>query len=70
MLQNSRQILPACFNTIFNPVSAIHDQCTRSIAKSNLYIPKYSTSRCQKINEVSRTNSLEFISDRIRKPTI
>ena len=36
MHQHSRQILSPCFNTLFNPVSAIHYRFTRSIAKNNL----------------------------------
>ena len=48
MHQHSGLILTPCFNTLFNTVSAIHNRFTRSIAKNNLYVPKYSTSRCQK----------------------
>ena len=48
MHQHSRQILPPCFSTLFNPVSAIHSRFTRSIAKNKLYVPKNSTSCCQK----------------------
>ena len=48
MHQHSTQILPSCFNTLFHSISAIHNRFTRSIAKNNLYVPKYSISCCQK----------------------
>ena len=43
MHERSRQLLPLCFNTLFNPISAIQNRFTQSIAKNNLYVPKYST---------------------------
>ena len=48
MHQHSNQTIPACFSTLFTNLSTIHARQTRSITNKNLYLPKYSTSRCQK----------------------
>ena len=47
-MHNTKQILPPSFNTLFNPVSAIHNRCIQSIGENNLYVPNYLTSRCKK----------------------
>ena len=39
MYQFSKQTLPSHFNSLFNPLSIIHQRSTRSITKQNLYIP-------------------------------
>ena len=47
MYQFSKQTLPSHLNCLFAPLSTVHERCTRSKTKQNLYIPKFSTSRCQ-----------------------
>ena len=48
MYQHSKNILPSGFSSIFTYVSKVHDRPTRSNFQNNLYIPKFSTSRCQR----------------------
>ena len=48
MYQHSKQALPPCISSFFSPISSIHSRRTRSSTKKNLYIPKFSFSRCQK----------------------
>ena len=40
--------LPPCFTSIFTNISDIHARNTRSKSKINFFLPKYSTTRCQK----------------------
>ena len=47
MYQFSKQTLPSHFNCLFDPLSTVHERCSRSKTEQNLYIPKFSTSRCQ-----------------------
>ena len=47
MYQFSKQTLPSHLNCLFDPLSTVHERCTRSKSKQNLDIPKLSTSRCQ-----------------------
>ena len=47
MYQFSKQSLPSHLNCLFDPLSTAHERCTTSKTKQNLYIPKFSTSRCQ-----------------------
>ena len=47
MHQNYNNSLPPCFFDFFNPLSAIHVRSTRSKTNNNLYLPKFSTCRCQ-----------------------
>ena len=48
MHQHSNKITSACFSTLFTNLTSIYARQTRSITDKNLYLPKYSTSRCQK----------------------
>ena len=48
MHQHSKQLLPSGLLSCFNSLTAIHDRHTRSKTQNNLYLPKYSTNRCQK----------------------
>ena len=48
MYQHSKQALPPCISSFFSPISSIHSRRTRSTTKKNLYIPKFSFSRCLK----------------------
>ena len=48
MHQNTLQKLPHCFTCFFTNISDIHAKNTRSNSKINFYLPKYSTTRCQK----------------------
>ena len=47
MYQFSKQTLPSHLNCLLDPLSTVHERCTRSKTKQNLYISKFSTSRCQ-----------------------
>ena len=47
MYQFSKQTLPSHLNYLFTPLLTVHERCTRSKTKLNLYVPKFSTSRCQ-----------------------
>ena len=46
--QHTMQKLPYCFTSFFTNISDIHAKNTRSNSKNNFYLPKYSTTRCQK----------------------
>ena len=48
MHQFSTQSLPSCFADLFHSISDIHDRRTKSTVKNDLYLPKFSTNRCQK----------------------
>ena len=48
MHQYSRNMLPPCFSTFFTSLSEIHDRQSRSKSQNNLYLPKFSTCRCQR----------------------
>ena len=48
MFQFFKKALPHCFSSIFTYNSAIHNQSTRSQSLNNLYLPNYSTRRCQR----------------------
>ena len=48
MHQYSKNMLPHCFSTFFSSLSKIHDRQSRSKSKNNLYLPKFSTCRCQR----------------------
>ena len=47
MYQFSKQTLPSHLNCLFAPLSTVDERCTRSKTKQNLYILKFSISRCQ-----------------------
>ena len=47
MHQYYNNSLPPCFSDFFSPLSAIHERSTRSKTNNNLYLPKFSTRRCQ-----------------------
>ena len=48
MHQHSKQLLPSGLLSCFNSLTPIHDRHTRPKTQNNLYLPKYSTNRCQK----------------------
>ena len=48
MHQHSKNSLPSCFSTFFTPLSDIHEKQTKSKTKSNFYLRKFSTRRCQR----------------------
>ena len=48
MFQFFKKTLPVCFSSLFTHTSAIHNRSTRSQSLNNLYLPKYSTRRCQR----------------------
>ena len=48
MHQYSKNMLPPCFLTFFSSLSKIHDRQFRSKSKNNVYLPKFSTCRCQR----------------------
>ena len=48
MHQHTMQKLPHCFTSFFTKISDIHTKNTKSNSKTNFYLPKYSTTRCQK----------------------
>ena len=48
MHQYSKNMLPSCFSTFFSSLSKIRDRQSRSKSKNNLYLPKFSTCRCQR----------------------
>jgi len=48
MHQHSKQFLPLQISTLFKPLSSVHNCQTRFKTHNNLYVQKYSTSRCQK----------------------
>ena len=48
MFQFSKKTLPLCFSSLFTYTSAIHNRSTRSQSLNNLYLPNYSTRRCQR----------------------
>ena len=61
MHQHSKNSLLSCFSPFFTPLSDIHERQTKSKTKSNFYLPKFSTRRCQrssKYHEVKIWNSL------------
>ena len=47
MYQYLITLYPFVFPIFFNPLSAIHERSTRSKTNNNLYLPKFSTCRCQ-----------------------
>lgn len=48
MFQHSKNMLPPCFSSMFTYLSSIHSLSTRSKLRKDLYLPKFSTSRCQR----------------------
>ena len=48
MHQYSKNMLPPCFSTFFSSLFKIHEQQFRSKSKNNVYLPKFSTCRCQR----------------------
>ena len=48
MHQHSKNSLSSCFSTVFTPLFDIHEKQTKSKTKSNFYLPKLSTGRCQR----------------------
>ena len=48
MHQHSKNSLSSCFSTVFTPLSYIHEKQTKSKTKSNFYLPKFFTRRCQR----------------------
>ena len=48
MHQRYKQNLPHFFTEIFKSLSAVHERSTRSKSENILYLPKFSTLRCQK----------------------
>ena len=47
MHQFFKQTLPSQLNCLFDQLSIVHERCSRSKTKQNLYIPKFSTFRRQ-----------------------
>ena len=60
------KLMHQCYNnslTLFSPLLAIHERSTRSKTNNNLYLPKFSTCRCQqsiKYQGACPQNSLKF----------
>ena len=48
MHQHSHNLLPPGISTLFTNLSTIHSRQTRSQTQKSLYLPKFSTQRCQR----------------------
>ena len=67
MHQHFNKALPLSLSSLFNKISAIHSRQTRSNVKDNLYIPKFSTNRCQKSFRYQGTKIWNSIPADIKK---
>ena len=70
MYQFSKQTLPSHLNCLFDPFSTVHERCTRSTTKQNLYIPKFSTSRCQNSSKYQGSKIWNFVTTDLKQQTL
>ena len=66
MHQHSKNPLPSCFSTFFTPLFDIHEKQTKSKTKSNFYLPKFSTRRCQRSLKYHGVKILNLPSPELR----
>ena len=66
MFQFSKKTLLVCFSSLFTYTSAIHNRSTRSQSLNNLYLPNYSTRRCQRCICFQGTKIWNSISSEIK----
>ena len=65
----SKQTLLSHLNCLFDPLSIVHERCARSKTKQNLYIPKFSTSRCQNFFKYQESNIRNFVNTDLKHQT-
>ena len=65
----SKQTLLSHLNCLFDPLSSVHERCARSKTKQNLYIPKFSTSRCQNSFKYQESNIRNFVNTDLKQQT-
>ena len=72
MHRHLKQVLPLEISNQFKPLSSIHNQITRSVSMSHLYVEKFSTVRCQlsKVNKISRSRNTEFNNSGIERSAL
>ena len=69
MHQHSHNLLPPGISSLFTDLSTIHSRQTRSQTQKSLYLPKFSTQRCQRSIKFQGTKIWNSFSPKFKIPS-